>query len=582
MDNDYKELSEAELHKRLESEQAVLEQLPSDSEPRRLLHELQAHQIELEMQNRELREAQARIEQARDRYADLYDFAPVGYVSFDENGRIEGLNLPAAAILASERVRLIGQPFARWLERDGTTTFFNHLRRVFDEQNEVVAEVKLKGLAGETRTVRLQSQAISKEGGNAAVCHSALIDITDIKRLEQEMLTAKETAERASQAKSEFLSRMSHELRTPLNGILGFAQLLEVEFGHDGAPEHEEYVAHILRSGHHLLDLINEILDLAKVEAGTMRVQLRAVELEPLVQECLDVVAPMAMQQKIEVNNLIGTCKDALVHADQMRLKQVLINLLSNAVKYNREQGKVSVYCQDSDGPKIRLCIEDTGPGIEESAQEQLFVPFSRVGNAQNSVPGIGIGLAISKRVIELMEGAIGVDSVPNRGSTFWIELMRGQAGDEPAASLVKAEDAVLVPAEHGEMTVLYIEDNPANLELVAQVLKRFRPGITLLAANTGEQGVQAARPHHPDVILLDINLPDMSGFGVLANLKEHNDTRFIPVVALSAEVAPREIQRAFSAGFTEYLTKPLEIAALLHTLDNLLDVKRAAGSAPL
>jgi PAS domain S-box-containing protein len=394
-------------------------------------------------------------------------------------------------------------------------------------------------------------------------------DITERKRNEEALESARAQADRANRAKSEFLSRMSHELRTPLNAILGFGQLLEM----DGLEEeHAESVRQILKGGRHLLDLINEVLDIARIESGRMKLSLEPVILADALQETVDLIRPLAREQRIELRTEDPCPADTLVKADRQRLKQVMLNLLSNAVKYNREGGTVTVRCLDVAGGRWRVEVGDDGPGIRPELLERLFVPFERLGAETSAVQGTGLGLALSKGLMEAMDGTLGVKSTPGQGSTFFVELPRAQAPGTTGESEAVAGPAVGAPM--GSHTILYIEDNLANLSLIEAVLNR-RPGLNLLTAMQGSLGVDLARQHRPDLILLDLHLPDISGREVLQRLQGDPRTRGIPVIVISADATPGQIGDLLAAGAVAYLTKPIDVSRFFHAMDEALAERR-------
>jgi len=403
-------------------------------------------------------------------------------------------------------------------------------------------------------------------------------DISPSKEIEQALQQARDEAQRANNAKSEFLSLMSHELRTPLNAILGFSQLLESDPDEPLLPSQHENVSHILKAGWHLLELINEVLDLARVESGKLQLSLEAVDWPEILQECLMLIAPMAEQRGIEIEDLIVpcVCDQCLVRADRVRLKQVLLNLLSNAVKYNREAGKITISCfPQPEDEMVRISVLDTGAGISSEHMTQMFRPFNRLGAENSEVEGTGIGLVVTKRLVELMGGTIEVESRIGEGSRFSISLARMTGA---AATPVAVREAVVKRSQQvptGEMKrVLYVEDNPANLRLVQRILAR-RHDIELISVPEGSMGVDMARSHQPDLVLLDINLPDLDGYQVLTLLRSHPDTAHVPVIALSANAMDSDIRHGLAAGFDSYLTKPVQVDALLDTLDALLQRQR-------
>jgi signal transduction histidine kinase/ActR/RegA family two-component response regulator len=377
---------------------------------------------------------------------------------------------------------------------------------------------------------------------------------------------AMQRAERANTAKSDFLSRMSHELRTPLNVVLGFGQILEMR----GAlvPKDADAVAQILKAGHHLLELINEVLDLSRIESGHMTISPEPVELASLAGEALDLIAPLAQERAVQLTSELADCR-CHVTADRQRLKQVLLNLLSNAVKYNRDGGDVSVSCVQGAAGRLRLRVTDTGPGIPAAMMDRLFEPFERLGAEGGRVEGTGLGLALSRQLVKLMGGEIGAESSEGEGSTFWIELAVAQPPqDDPVGTLGLTTPELDEPAANRR--VLLIEDNLANLKLI-EVLTSERAHIQLLPAMTGRLGLELARDHAPDLILLDQHLPDLTGTEVLHRLKANPETRTIPVVIVSADATPGQVRRMRDRGAADYLTKPLDIPRFLRVLEGVI-----------
>jgi len=380
---------------------------------------------------------------------------------------------------------------------------------------------------------------------------------------------AKIAAELANQAKSDFLSSMSHELRSPLNAILGFAQLIDSGTP-TPTPAQKDSIDQILQAGWYLLELINEILDLSLIESGKLSMSPEPVLLPELLAECLAMIEPMSRKAGIAVRLIPPDCPWQ-VKADRTRLKQVLVNLLSNAVKYNRPGGSVDVHCHVMPGNRIRVGFQDTGEGLAADKLARLFQPFERLGREFGPEEGTGIGLVVSKRLVELMGGRIGADSVVGVGSLFWIEL--------DASTVVEAEDHVIVPfpvplrapateaPDQRVRTVLCVEDNPANLLLVGRLLER-RPDMRLISAKDGRSGVELARRALPDVILMDINLPGISGITTLKILAGDPLTRHIPVIALSANAMPKDVASGLAAGFFRYLTKPIKVDEFMASLD--------------
>jgi signal transduction histidine kinase/CheY-like chemotaxis protein len=385
----------------------------------------------------------------------------------------------------------------------------------------------------------------------------------------EELERAIEEARRANQAKSAFLSSMSHELRTPLNAILGFAQIL----GSDAMPASEEqkreFAGHIVKAGRHLLTLINEILDLAKVESGAMALSIEPVGLDDVLAECRVMIEPMAAERRIRV--LFPELCGATVRADRTRLKQVLLNLLSNAVKYNRDGGAVVLACGPGAPGHTCLSVQDTGLGLRQDQLDALFQPFNRLGQEKGAQEGTGIGLVLTRRLVEMMGGQIRVSSSPGVGSVFAIELAAAAPAALALAARAEPAAARSAPRTGAPHLLLYVEDNPANLKLV-QELVRMRADLRLLSAPDARLGIEMARAHRPEIVLMDLNLPGMSGTEAMQALRADPRTAAIPVIALTASAMPREVEGGAAAGFYCYLTKPIDIAMFNAAIDRTLE----------
>lgn len=391
-------------------------------------------------------------------------------------------------------------------------------------------------------------------------------EVTAQVELESELRRAKDDAESSSRAKSEFLSRMSHELRTPLNAILGFAQILELEELDDFS---KDSVEEILKGGRHLLDLINEVLDIARIETGRLGLSLEPVQLREVVNESIGLVRPLAAPRAIVLKGPADIPSDWYVMADRQRVKQVLLNLLSNAVKYNRAGGHVELTCEPTEQSHMCIKVADTGLGIPPERMDLLFSPFERLGAEHTGIEGTGLGLALTKVLIEAMGGAIEVETSTERGSKFTVSLLlvEGPADRASVDDLPAGADEGVRPSR----TLLYIEDNLSNLKLVEHILAR-RPEVRLHAAMQGRLGLELIREHHPDLVLLDLNLPDISGAEVLSSMGEDPSTRDIPVVIISADATRHQIDRLMEAGARAYMTKPLDVRRFLDVVDESLE----------
>ena len=421
--------------------------------------------------------------------------------------------------------------------------------------------------SGEVRFVYSQGDVILDEAGQPRRMFGTVQDVTERKLVDE--------VKRASKAKSEFLSRMSHELRTPLNAILGFGQLLERQ---KPTEVQRKRVGYILSAGKHLLDLINEVLDISRIEAGRMQLSLEPVCVADALEETLDLMRPLATERSIQLSASADIDAGVHVLADRQRFKQVLVNLLNNAVKYTPFFGGVAVSYHVPGNEKVRVLVSDTGPGIPAEKLARLFTPFERLGAEQSAIEGTGLGLALSQRLMDAMGGSIGVESAVGKGSTFWIELPLAKSPLERFPRDGAANGARQPSSEPASRSILYIEDNLSNLALIEQMLAE-RPGTALLTSMQGKVGLDLARQHTPDLILLDLHLPDLPGWDVLSQLKADSTTRHIPVVVISADATKRQMNRLMSAGAAHYLTKPLDVNKFFQVLDEINDIDSAEQS---
>jgi len=532
--------------------------------------------VENELNAIDYHESLQALQSSRSRLASILDSTLDGILAIDGTGLVDTFNHSAERIFGYHADEVIGQnvkmlmPEPYHSQHDGYLK--HHLATGEKKIIGIGREVTGRRKDGSIFPMDLAVSPMTVDGNPMFV--GLVRDITDRKQAENTLQEAKEAAEKANQTKSDFLSSMSHELRTPMNAILGFAQLLEDNPDEPLSEEQAECVHHILKGGNHLLELINEVLEMARIEAGKVTLSIEALHPRDVLDACLDLVGPMADKRGIRIHDpTAGRHLPALL-ADYTRLKQVLLNLLSNAVKYNRAQGEIWLDVQPAGQDWLRISVRDSGYGIPESRRDEVFVPFSRLGAEGGAIEGTGIGLTIAKQLVELMDGRIGFDSVAGQGSTFWLELPLADELAE-AAELRAARrcglDADLVSApEKRVRTLLYIEDNPANMSLMQHIIGRMAR-LKLITAHNAELGLELAATRQPDMIILDINLPGMDGFGALKHLQQDALTRTIPVIALSANAMPRDIERGLAAGFALYLTKPIRVNEVRAAIQKML-----------
>ncbi|MDQ6623417.1 MAG: ATP-binding protein [Verrucomicrobiota bacterium] len=453
----------------------------------------------------------------------------------------------------------------RFIAKDGRVVWIHGEAKVVRDENEAPSFVQ--GIGFDITELKNAEEVLHRSREELEGLVAART--RELAAANDSLVAAKEEAERANRAKSEFLSRMSHELRTPLNAILGFGQLLQADVSATDAPESIE---HVLRAGRHLLGLINEVLDLASIEAGCISLALAPVDAGDAAQQAIELVRPLAAARGVQIA-LMKT--NRRVCADEQRLKQILLNLLSNAIKYNRENGHVTVDFTEVAGARLRIKVRDTGRGLSEEEIKMLFVPFERLKVDETKIEGSGLGLAVCKRLASLMDGEIGLESAIGAGSTFWLEL---PLAENAAVRAEQGNGAAPVPSAPAPAacTILYIEDNLSNLRLIERILLR-RPETKFLGAMHGREGLQMAREHAPDLILLDLQLPDLPGDKVLAELQAAPETKAIPVVMISADAVGNQAERMVAAGASAYLTKPLDLRAFFAAIDQALAQKARA-----
>lgn len=499
-------------------------------------------------------------------FRELFEGAPIGMALLALDERFLRVNASFCNMVGYSKEEL-GQRTAEDITfADDIETGRQLARTLLDGMTRSTGDKRYVHKNGQVLWVSRTASIVRNDKGEPQHFLLMVEDISERKAAEVALRQAKEEADRANHAKSDFLSRMSHELRTPLNSILGFGQLLDRQASSE---TQRTRVRYILSAGRHLLSLINEVLDISRIEAGNLQLSLEPVCVEEAVGEALDLMRPLAAERAISLITSSPLEATTYVLADRQRLKQVLLNLLSNAVKYTALQGSVTLSFAEAEHGSIRIHVRDTGAGIPVEKLARLFTPFDRLGAEQSTVEGTGLGLALCQRLVQAMQGRIGVNSTLGNGSSFWLELPRAESPFRTLATQkvgAPREEPLAGPGRR----VLYIEDNFSNVTLVEQMLAE-RPAIELMTAMQGRVGLELARKHVPDLVLLDLHLPDLPGWQVLHQLKADHATRDIPVIVISADATAPQINRLLSAGARAYLTKPLDIAEFFRVIEETI-----------
>ena len=517
---------------------------------------------------------QHKLAKSESRMRAQLDSMSEGMFGLDQQGEITFVNQAACAMLGYSQAELIGQSLTAVIVADAADDA--SIDQFMSGADHNVMETYFKCIDGASIPVEYSSMPVLTEKTIEGVVVT-FKDITERKQAERELIEAKDAAETANRAKSQFLSSMSHELRTPLNAIIGFSQLLDMDVDNELSVLQRDNVKEILSAGEHLLELINEVLDLSRIEAGQTQMSIEPVPISEVLSESIGLVSTLADKRNIEltfyrhqkrVESLSEISDSVYVLADKLRLKQVFLNLFSNAIKYNRENGSVRISCALQQDGICKIEIKDTGVGISADEMKNLFQPFNRLGHEGSAIEGTGIGLVITKNLVEMMGGEISCLSEKGKGTSFTIELSvpdRQQAIDEYEAD-------VPVSNLEDEFNVLYIEDNPGNIRLMAQVFSREK-NLHLSTVHEPVLGLSLVEENRPDLVLLDINLPGMNGFSVLKKLRKLFGDDY-PVIAVSANSMPRDIEKGLGAGFTDYIAKPIDIEMLLNSIRSVLNCK--------
>lgn len=513
------------------------------------------------------------LRQAERRFVDVVKYFPGRVMVFDRDERLVLFNRsPSAPVrMVEERIE-IGDTFEEVIRKMVAAGLIDDADA--DPEAWILARLaKFRERAGSS-LLHMGDKVIEAierpmvDGGTI----SLRFDVTERQRAADIVEEARIAAETASQAKSEFLASMSHEFRTPLNAIIGFSQVLQMDQSGNLSEQQSEYVEHVEKSGRHLLKLVSEVLDLASIEAGKLRLSIEPVDTIGLLRQVTEIMGPVAEKAglRLEIDRALGAPR---VQADAQRLRQIVLNLISNAIKYNRPDGHVRVTATGK-GDTVRISVEDDGIGIASQHHDMVFSPFDRLGAEMSTVEGTGIGLSLCKRLVEAMGGRIGFQSHVDEGSTFWIELPITAEASKPAPQRYEIDQGSV--AVSGSYSLLYVEDNPSNLRLMESLIATL-PNVRMYSAPSGPIGLDLAQAHRPDIIVLDLNLPDMSGFEILKILQEQPETYSTPVIALTAAARLRDIEKGLNAGFFRYITKPLDVNGFLQAVEAALESSRGS-----
>jgi PAS domain S-box-containing protein len=544
------------------------------------------------------KQTEERLRDSEERFRSIIDHSPSFITLKDTNGRIELVNQEHASLWGCEPKDIVGKSISEVLDPKVARDSAAQDRKVIETKSVVVEERAILTEKGTFDFLVTKFPILDRSGAIKGV-GTIGTDISDRKRAENEINFAMKEAERANSAKSEFLSSMNHELRTPLNAILGFTQLLNSDPDHPLTEKQLDATEQVLKAGDHLLSLIDKVLDLAAIESGKVSLDIEAQDPTPVIESCAAIARNLAEQKGLAFHDRTAGWQLPEINIDETRFRQVLLNLLSNAVKYNRDGGTVTLAIEEAgtgvidrlgadpgirtgkqqEGGKssLRISVIDSGIGIAAEKHDQIFTPFSRLGLENSDITGSGIGLTITRELVEAMGGSIGFESTLGLGSTFWLEfpivsgaLSVKHRGEEPAAADDDDDADADAPSPRTRHTVLCVEDNPSSLKLLQLIIERIQ-GTAMISAHTGELGVDLAEIHQPNVILMDLNLPGIDGIEALKRLKASSATKDIPVIALTARASKKDKAQGLEAGFADYLTKPINVREVTSTINRVV-----------
>ena len=509
-----------------------------------------------------------KLRESETKYMDLYENSPSAFLSVCyHSGSIIRCNKALAKLLGFSQQELLNM-HAKQLFADteqGIDKAKKFIRKTLKGLHIKNCQLQMKHKNGESIWISLAERPITDARGYAVESRTTIIDIRAQKKLEESLIKSQENSDKANLAKSHFLSQMSHELRTPMHSILGFSQLLEREF--ENTPQ-GAYVSYILNSGNHLLSLMDDILDLSRIESGKIPLNVKNIELLQVIEKCTVAMKEISQKKKVTLFVEDKHKFKRIIRADFTRITQVLLNILSNAIKYNRPGGQVVLTAQNISKNNFRINVKDNGLGVKQELQGELFTPFNRLGQENSEIEGTGIGLVISKKLIESMNGTIGFTSTEGKGSQFWLNIPLASQQQMDTQASIKKEDKAAAAFSSKPQTVLYVEDNPIDMQLMKIIIKNNFPNVDLLVAANAEQGIELAHSQSPSIIILDVLLPGLSGLEVLKRLKQSPKTRDINIIALTAEATQKNIDDGLSAGFYAYLTKPVDLNLVTETIN--------------